>query len=94
MVVPTRTARFTCLSGRGMAVSLARNHTPPEVRLRQGAESGWVPQPDCMEETNTTVLEGMVGSHIKKLNAAASPGLDERKERKKYVGRGNFPYIN
>jgi len=72
----TRTARLTCLSGRDMAVPLGRNHAPPEVLLRQGAESGWVPQPDCLETPSTTVLEGMVGSHIKKLNASASSGLD------------------
>eukprot|EP00983_Pelagomonas_calceolata_P094865 1157933-Pelagomonas_calceolata.AAC.9 len=72
----TRTARFTCLSGRGMAVPLGRNHAPPEVLLRQGAESGWVPQPHCLETPSTTVLEGMVGSHINKLNAGASPELD------------------
>eukprot|EP00983_Pelagomonas_calceolata_P127977 1161468-Pelagomonas_calceolata.AAC.9 len=72
----TRTARFTCLSGRDMAVPLGRNHVPPEVLLRQGAESGWVSQPDCLETPNTTVLEGMVGSHIKKLHAIASSGLD------------------
>eukprot|EP00983_Pelagomonas_calceolata_P045817 1139885-Pelagomonas_calceolata.AAC.9 len=56
----TRTARFPCWSGRDMAVPLGRNHAPPEVLLRQGAESGWVPQPDCLENPSTTVLEGMV----------------------------------
>eukprot|EP00983_Pelagomonas_calceolata_P002412 81060-Pelagomonas_calceolata.AAC.1 len=55
----TRTARFTCLSGRYMAVPLGRNHAPPEVFFRQGAESGWDPQPDCLETPSTTVLEGM-----------------------------------
>eukprot|EP00983_Pelagomonas_calceolata_P064783 1148287-Pelagomonas_calceolata.AAC.1 len=65
-----------------MAVPLGRNHAPPEVLLRQlvsthleGAQSGWV-QPDCLETPTTTVLEGIVGSHIKKLNAGASPGFD------------------
>eukprot|EP00983_Pelagomonas_calceolata_P050765 1142128-Pelagomonas_calceolata.AAC.1 len=65
----TKNARFTCLPGRDVAVPLGRNHAPLEVLLRQGAESGWVPQPDCLETPITTVLEGMVGSHIKKLNA-------------------------
>eukprot|EP00983_Pelagomonas_calceolata_P081057 1155409-Pelagomonas_calceolata.AAC.2 len=72
----TRTARFTCLSGGDMAVPVGRNHAPPKVLLRQGAEFGWVPPPDCLETPSTTVWEGMVGSHIKKLNAGASPGLD------------------
>eukprot|EP00983_Pelagomonas_calceolata_P056648 1144698-Pelagomonas_calceolata.AAC.4 len=61
---------------RGMAVLLGRNHAPPEVLLRQGAESGWVLQPDCLETPSTAVLEEMVGSHIKGLSADASPGLD------------------
>eukprot|EP00983_Pelagomonas_calceolata_P009326 301599-Pelagomonas_calceolata.AAC.1 len=59
-----------------MAVPIGRNHAPPEVLLRQGARSGWVPQPDCLETPSTAVLEGMVGPHIKKLSAGASPGLD------------------
>ena len=59
-----------------MAVPLGRSHTPPEVLLRQGTESGWVPQPDSLEPPTTVVLEGMVGSHIKKLCANASPGFD------------------
>eukprot|EP00983_Pelagomonas_calceolata_P077136 1153745-Pelagomonas_calceolata.AAC.3 len=70
----TRTARFTCLSDK--AVPLGRDHAPLEVLLRQGVESGWVPQPDCLEIRSSTVLEGKVGSHIKKLNASASSGLD------------------
>eukprot|EP00983_Pelagomonas_calceolata_P079077 1154523-Pelagomonas_calceolata.AAC.1 len=44
-----------------MALPLGRNHTPPEVLLRQGAESGWVPQPDCLETPSTAVLEGSLG---------------------------------
>eukprot|EP00983_Pelagomonas_calceolata_P057827 1145229-Pelagomonas_calceolata.AAC.1 len=62
----------------GLTISCCHllNHAPPEVLLRQGAESGWVPQPDCLETPSTTVLEGMVGSHIKKLSAGASPGLN------------------
>eukprot|EP00983_Pelagomonas_calceolata_P034627 1084666-Pelagomonas_calceolata.AAC.1 len=59
-----------------MAVPSGRNHAPPEVILRQGVELGWVPQPVCLETPNTPVLEGKVGSHIKKLNAGALPGLD------------------
>eukprot|EP00983_Pelagomonas_calceolata_P079404 1154649-Pelagomonas_calceolata.AAC.2 len=61
---------------RDLAVPLVRNHAPTEVLLRQGAEFGWVPQPDCLKTPSTTVLEGMIGSHIKKFNAGASPRLD------------------
>jgi len=74
-----RTARLTCLSGKDMAVPSGRNHLPPEVLLGQGAESRWFPQPDCLETPSTAVLEGMVGSHIKKLRAGTEaldlPGL-------------------
>ena len=59
-----------------MAVSLGRNYTPPEVLLRQLADSGWAPQPDCLKTPSTAVLEKMVGPHITKLTAGASPGLD------------------
>eukprot|EP00983_Pelagomonas_calceolata_P070941 1150976-Pelagomonas_calceolata.AAC.1 len=65
----TKTARLTCLSGSDMAVPLGRNHVPPELLLRLGAESGWVPQPDCLETPSTAILGGMVESHIKKLSA-------------------------
>eukprot|EP00983_Pelagomonas_calceolata_P134562 1162072-Pelagomonas_calceolata.AAC.5 len=64
-------------SRRDMAVPLGRSFAPPEVLLRQGAESKWVPQPDCLETPSTAVLEGMVRSHIKKLSVGASPGLDD-----------------
>ena len=72
----TRRTEGSRLLGRDMAVPLGRRNTPPEVLLRQGAESGWVPQPDSLEPPSIVVLEGMVGSHIKKLCANASPGFD------------------
>ena len=71
-----RSAGGSHLSGRDMAVPLGRNHAPPEVLLRRNAECGWVPQPDCLELPNTAVMEKLVGSHIQKLSAGSSPGLD------------------
>ena len=71
-----RTGGGSRLSGRDMAVPLGRNHAPPEVLLRQNLERRWVPQPDCLELPSTEVIEKLVGSHIQKLSAGASPGLD------------------
>eukprot|EP00983_Pelagomonas_calceolata_P053015 1143107-Pelagomonas_calceolata.AAC.3 len=67
----------TPLTARGMAVPLGRNHAPPEMLSRRGAESVWVPEPECLEIPSTAILEVMVGSHIKKLSAGASPGFDD-----------------
>eukprot|EP00967_Tisochrysis_lutea_P139657 scaffold253995_cov16-Tisochrysis_lutea.AAC.1 len=33
---------------------------------QEGAQSGWVSEPDCLKIPSTEILEGMGGSHFKR----------------------------
>jgi len=71
-----RTFEETRPSARDMAVPLGRNHPSPEVLFKQGTQSGWTPKPDEFEILSYSMLEGMVGCQLKKLNAGSSSGFD------------------
>eukprot|EP00983_Pelagomonas_calceolata_P072920 1151925-Pelagomonas_calceolata.AAC.3 len=73
-----RRCPFLLCSTQDMALPLGRNHAPPEALLRQGAESGWAPQPDCLKRLAYYASSsfGRNGWVPQKFNAGASPGLD------------------
>ena len=59
-----------------MAVPCSKNHPPPEVLFRRGEQSGWTPDPDEFENSDLSVLEGLVCRQFQKLSAGASSGFD------------------
>ncbi len=59
-----------------MAVPLGRNHPPPEVLFQQGAQNGWMPDPDALELPEANALYPIVCEFMRKLNVRASPDFD------------------
>jgi len=59
-----------------MAVPLGRNHPPPELLFQQGAQNGWMPDPDALELPEANDLYPVVSKFMRKLNVRASPGSD------------------
>jgi len=54
---------------------LGCNHPPPEVLFQQGAQNGWMPDPDALELPEANDLYP-VCEFMRKLNVRASPGFD------------------
>ncbi len=72
-------ARWTGNSGasaRDMAVPLGRNHPPPEILFQQGAQNGWMPDPDTLKLPEDNDQYPVVCEYMRKLNVRASPGFD------------------
>ncbi len=63
-------------SAQDMAVPLGRNHPPPKVLFQQGAQNGWMPEPDALEFLEANNLYPVVCEFMRKLNVWASHGFD------------------
>ncbi len=62
-------------SAQDMAIPLGRNHPPPEVLFQQGAQNGWMPDPDSPELPEANDLYSVVCEFMRKLIVQASPGF-------------------
>jgi hypothetical protein len=64
------------LHASDLAVPLGRRHPAPEVQLRQGTQTGWVPTPDDFSCPERSELEGLIRVHLKSMNSTSSSGFE------------------